>query len=180
MLTYIIRRLAWSVLLLVVVSALVFFIFYTLPSADPATLRAGRNPDPDLVRELNKQYGLDKPWYHQLYLYFKALILHFDFGRSYQNNVDVRHEIFERLPATMSLAIGGAFVWLLVGIPIGILSAVKRGTVLERVMMGTALVAISAPVYWLGLVTTYLFSKDIGVLKPFNIFNTTGNYVDPW
>jgi peptide/nickel transport system permease protein len=180
MLTYILRRLGWSALLLVVVSALVFFIFYTLPSADPATLRAGRNPDPDLVAALNKQYGLDKPWYVQLFKYFKALILHFDFGRSYQNNVDVRKEIFERMPATMSLALGGAVVWLASGIPIGILSAVKKGTFIERISMGAALVAISAPVYWLGLVTTYLFSKDIGVLKPFNIFNTTGNYIDPW
>ena len=177
MFTYIIRRLGWSLLLLVIVSALVFFIFFTLPSADPATLRAGRNPDPDLVRELNKQYGLDKPWYHQLYLYFKALVLHFDFGRSYQNNTEVREEIFSRMPATMSLALGGAVVWLLSGIPIGILSAVKKGTFIERFLMGSALVAISAPVYWLGLVTTYLFSKDIGQWK---IFNTTGNYVDPW
>jgi peptide/nickel transport system permease protein len=177
MLTYILRRLGWSALLLVVVSALVFFIFYTLPSADPATLRAGRNPDPDLVRELNKQYGLDKPWYVQLFKYFRALILHFDFGRSYQNNVEVRQEIFERMPATMSLAVGGAVVWLCAGIPIGILSAVKKGTLIERFSMGAALVAISAPVYWLGLVSTYLFSKDIGQFK---IFNTTGNYVDPW
>ena len=177
MLIYIIRRLGWSVLLLVVVSALVFFIFYVLPSADPALLRAGRNPDPDLVKALNKQYGLDKPWYIQMFKYFKALVLHFDFGKSYQNNVEVRQEVFSRMPATMSLALGGAVVWLCVGIPIGILSAVKRGTFVERFFMTSALVAISAPVYWLGLVATYLFSKDIGVWK---IFNTTGNYVDPW
>ncbi len=177
MLTYILRRLGWSVLLLVVVSAVTFFIFYTLPSADPAVIRAGRNPDPDLVREITKQYGLDKPWYGQLYLYFKELILHFDFGRSYQNNVEVREEIFSRMPATISLAIGGAIIWLAAGIPIGILSAVKRGRFLERALMGLALVGISAPVYWLGLVSTYLFSTDIGVVP---IFNATGNYVDPW
>ncbi len=177
MLTYIIRRLGWSLLLLFIVSALVFFIFYTLPSADPALLRAGRNPDPDLVRELNEQYGLDKPWYVQMLKYFEALVFHFDFGHSYQNNVEVREEIFSRMPATMSLAVGGAVVWLCVGIPIGILSAVKRGTIIERLMMGGALIAISAPVYWLGLVTTYLFSQDIGVVE---IFDTTGNYVDPW
>jgi peptide/nickel transport system permease protein len=177
MLTYIIRRLGWSLLLLLIVSGLTFFIFYTLPSADPATLRAGRNPDPDLVAELNKQYGLDKPWYIQMFKYFKALILHGDFGRSYQNNVQVREEIFSRMPATISLALGGAVVWLCSGIPIGILSAVKKGTIIERLTMGAALVAISAPVYWLGLVTTYLFSKDIGV---WHVFNATGNYVNPW
>ncbi len=177
MLVYIIRRIGWSMLLLVVVSAVTFFIFYTLPSADPAVIRAGRNPDPDLVKVIREQYGLDKPWYGQLFLYFKQLLLHFDFGKSYQNNVEVREEIFSRMPATMSLAMGGAIIWLLVGIPIGILSAVKRGTLVERTMMGLALVGISAPVYWLGLVSTYLLSKDIGVVR---VFDTTGNYVDPW
>jgi peptide/nickel transport system permease protein len=177
MLTYIIRRLFWSVLLLFVVSFVVFIVFYTLPSTDPALLRAGRNPDPALVKILNKRYGLDDPFYVQYWLYIKALVLHFDFGRSYQNNVDVRPYIFERMPATISLALGGAFVWLLLGIPIGIISAVKRGTWVERVTMGAALVAISAPVYWLGLVSIYLFSTDIG---KFPIFDATGNYANLW
>jgi peptide/nickel transport system permease protein len=176
MLTYIARRLLWSVLLLFVISFLVFLIFFLLPSADPAQLRAGRNPDPDLVIELNKQFGLDKPWYEQFYLYMKKLVLHFDMGHSYQNNVEVRHEVFDRLPATMSLAGGAAVVWLCVGIPIGILSAVKKGSIVERLAMGGALVAISAPVYWLGLVSIYLFSKDIG---QFPVFNASGQYVPP-
>lgn len=177
MLTYIIRRLLWSVLLLFVVSFVVYFIFYLLPSTDPALLRAGRNPDPDLVKILNKRYGLDKPFYVQYFLYMKALVLHFDFGRSYQNNVNVRPYIFERMPATIFLALGAAVVWMLFGISIGILSAVKRGTWVERLSMGAALVAISAPVYWLGLVSIYLFSKDIG---QFPIFDASGNYTNPW
>jgi peptide/nickel transport system permease protein len=160
-----------------VVSFVVFLVFYTLPSTDPALLRAGRNPDPALVKILNKRYGLDQPFYVQFWLYNKALVLHFDFGRSYQNNVDVRPYIFERMPATISLAIGGAVVWLLIGIPIGIIAAVKRGTWIEKAVMGVALVAISAPVYWLGLVSIYLFSTDIGKVP---IFDATGNYADPW
>ena len=83
----------------------------------------------------------------------RDLVLHFDFGYSYQNNVAVRETIFDRLPATISLAIGGAVVWLLIGIPIGIISAIKRGTLLDRLAMGGALLAISAPVYWVGLVS---------------------------
>src|SRR6266496_4909617 len=177
MLAYIVRRLLWSLLLLFVISFLVFLIFFVLPSADPALARAGRNPDPDLVKELNKTYGLDKPFYVQFWLYIKALALHFNFGYSYQNQVNVRHEIFDRLPATMSLALGAAVVWLLAGIPIGILSAVKRGKFIERIAMGAALVGISAPVYWLGLVSIYLFSKDIGQIK---IFDPPGGYVPIW
>jgi peptide/nickel transport system permease protein len=173
MLAYITRRLLWSVLLLAIISFLVFLIFYLLPSADPAQLRLGRQPTPDAIAALNKTLGLDKPWYEQYVIYMKNLVLHFDFGYSYQNAVPVREEVFDRLPATMSLAFGGAVVWLLIGIPIGILSAVKKGSLTERLAMGGALLAISAPVYWLGLVSIYLFSKDIGKIP---IFDATGNY----
>jgi peptide/nickel transport system permease protein len=174
MLTYIARRLLWAVLMLFIVSFLVFLIFFLLPTADPAVLRAGRNPDPDLIAALRQEMGLDRPWYVQYWLYIRDLIFHFDFGRSYQNNVDVREEIFTRLPATVSLAAGGAVVWLLVGIPIGILSAVKKGSLFERFAMVAALIAISAPVYWLGLVSIYLFSRDIGEVA--QIFDASGNY----
>ena len=104
----------------------------------------------------------------------RDLVLHFDFGYSYQNNVAVRETIFDRLPATVSLAIGAAVVWLLIGIPIGIISAIKRGTLLDRAAMGFALLAISAPVYWVGLVSIYLFSEDLGKLAP--IFKGSGQY----
>jgi peptide/nickel transport system permease protein len=77
------------------------------------------------------------------------------------------------LPATAGLALGGVFVWLLVGIPIGIISAIRRGKLSDRIAMGGALVAISAPVYWLGLVMLYLFSQDIGKVP---IFKGAGSY----
>jgi peptide/nickel transport system permease protein len=173
MLTFIIRRLLWMVLLLFVISLLTFLIFYTLPAADPALLRAGRQPSPDLVRSIRHTLGLDQPWYVQYLKYLDRLIFHFDFGYSFQNNVSVKSQIFDRLPATATLAAGAAVVWLLVGIPVGIISAIKRGTWMDRVAMGSALVAISAPVYWLGLVSLYLFSKDLG---KFPIFEGQGAY----
>ena len=174
MVTYIIRRLLWSILLLFVVSFITFVMFILLPSADPAVLRAGRQPTPELIAAIRENLGLDKPWYHQYYVYMRDLVLHFDFGYSYQNNVAVRETLFDRLPATVSLAIGGAVVWLLIGIPIGIISAIKRGTLLDRAAMGFALLAISAPVYWVGLVSIYLFSEDLGKLVP--IFKGSGQY----
>jgi peptide/nickel transport system permease protein len=174
MISYIIRRLLWAVLLLLVVSFITFLMFVVLPSADPALLRAGRNPSPEVVAAIRENLGLDKPWYVQYGIYIRDLVLHFDFGYSYQNNVAVRETIFDRLPATISLAIGGAVVWLLIGIPIGIISAIKRGTIIDRLAMGGALLAISAPVYWVGLVSIYLFSKDLGKLAP--IFQGSGQY----
>jgi peptide/nickel transport system permease protein len=174
-LSYIIRRLIWAVFLLLFISFLTFIIFYTLPSADPALLRAGRQPTPELIASIRETLGLDKPWYTQFWYYLRDLIFHFDLGTSYQNNVSVKEKLFDRLPATASLALGGAVVWLTVGVSVGIISAIKRGTILDRLAMGGALLAISAPVYWVGLVSIYLFSKDLGVLLP--IFDATGVYV---
>ena len=173
MLSFVVRRLLWMVVLLVVISFMTFIIFYTLPAADPAALRAGRQPTPELLASIRETLGLDKPWYIQYLKYLERLAFHFDFGYSFQNNVSIKSQIFDRLPATGALAVGGALVWLLVGIPIGIISAIKRGTFLDRLAMGGALVAISAPVYWLGLVSLYLFSKDLG---RFPLFEGQGAY----
>jgi peptide/nickel transport system permease protein len=174
MLRYIIRRLLWVVLLMFVVSALTFVIFYLLPSADPAQLRAGRQPNPQLVEQIRHNLGLDKPWYQQYFDYMKQVFLHFDFGFSYQNTISVKEQLFQRLPATISLALGAAVIWLVVGISVGIISAVRSRSLIDRVAMGSALIAISAPVYWLGLLSLYLFANDIGVFK---IFSSAGTYV---
>jgi len=162
------------VVLLILVSFITFVIFYLFPSADPAQLRAGRQPNPQLVEQIRHQLNLDKPFYAQYWLYMKQLVLHFNFGRSYQNNIQVKQQIFDRLPATISLTVGAAVVWLVVGISVGTISAVKSRSAIDRIAMGGALIGISAPVYWLGLVSLYLFSNDIGVIK---IFPGSGSYV---
>jgi peptide/nickel transport system permease protein len=174
MLTYIIRRLLWMIVLLFVVSALTFIIFFVLPSADPAQLRAGRQPNPQLVEQIRHNLGLDRPKIVQYGDYMKQVFLHFDFGYSYQNTISVKEQILQRLPATISLTLGAAVIWLFVGITVGIISAVRSRTLLDRTTMGAALIAISAPVYWLGLLTLYLFANDIG---RFHIFSGAGTYV---
>jgi peptide/nickel transport system permease protein len=171
---YIARRLLWVGVLMFVVSLLTFVIFYLFPSADPAVLRAGRNPNPEVIAQIREQLGLDRPWPVQFGEYMQRLVLHFDLGYSYQNDVAVRTEILERLPATMSLALGAVVVWLTFGIGVGLISATRPGTWIDRLAMGGALVAISAPVYWLGLVALYLFASDIGLVP---IFPGQGSYV---
>ena len=173
MIAYVLRRLAWIVALLLLVSAVTFAIFYLFPSADPAQLRAGRQPTPELVERIRHQLGLDRPWYEQYGRYMEDLVLHFDLGRSYQTNLPVREQIVDRLPATVSLTLGAAVVWLTAGVAVGTLSAVRRHTLLDRLAMGAALVAISAPVYWLGLVALFLFAEDIG---RFPLFEGAGSY----
>ncbi|MDP8943368.1 MAG: ABC transporter permease [Actinomycetota bacterium] len=170
---YIARRLLWLVALLFIVSALTFLVFFLLPSADPAQLRAGRQPNPELVEEIRHNLGLDEPWYVQYATYARALVTRFDLGTSYQSNVPVRDEILERLPATASLVAGAALLSLVTGVVVGVVSAVRRRTAVDRASMGAALVAISAPPYWLGLVALYLFASDIGRVP---IFAGAGSY----
>ncbi len=171
---YIIRRLLWVILLLFGVSFVTFVIFYLLPSANPALLRAGHQPTAALIKSIEHRLGLDRPWYVQYYDYMKALVLHFDFGYSYQYQSSVKGMIFSRLPATISLAIGAAVIWLATGIMIGTISAVRRRSRFDRATMGAALVAISAPPYWLGLLVLFLFASDIG---RFHVFPGAGAYV---
>jgi peptide/nickel transport system permease protein len=165
---YIIRRLLWAIVVLIIVSAVTFIIFYALPSADPAVLRAGRSPNPALIAHIRHVLGLDRPIYVQYWLYIKGVVLHFNFGYSYQYSLPVRSLIFQRLPATISLTVGAVIVWLLLGIPVGIISAIRPRTWMDRMTMGVSLLAISAPVYWLGLVGLFLFANDIGVVHVFD------------
>src|SRR5512132_3238036 len=178
---YILRRLAWAVVMLVVVSALTFLIFTTFPSADPAALRAGRQATPELIAQIRHTLGLDQPVYVQYWRYMKGLVLHFDLGYSYQNDVSVRSALLQRLPVTLSLTVGAFVIWMLVAIPIGVVSALRRRSLLDRATMGGALVAISAPVYWLGLLALFLFSSDIGRV---HLLPGAGSYTplsqDPW
>jgi peptide/nickel transport system permease protein len=176
MLRYIIRRLLWIIVLLFLVSGLTFVIFYAFPSTDPAALRAGRSPDPQVIAQIREQLGLNRSLPEQYYLYMKAVFTHFDFGQSYVTNQPVREQIVSRLGASASVAVGAMVVWLMAGIPVGIISAIRRRTWLDRSAMGAALLAISAPPYWLGLVALYLFSKGIGLIP---IFPGAGSYVPP-
>src|SRR5256714_13057125 len=146
---YIIRRLLWLVLLLLLVSLITFIVFYASPTGDPAQLRAGRQPNPQLVEQIRHSLGLDKPWYVQYFRYMKALVLHFDFGRSYHYNVPVRKHIFDALAPTASLVIGAAVLWLVSGVAGGAISAVRRGEPVDRPSMGAALVAPFPPRYLL-------------------------------
>src|SRR5215208_1875906 len=121
---YIIRRIAGMFLLLILVSAVTFVIFNVFPATDPAALRAGRQPTPEVIEAIREDLGLDRPLPVQFVEYIWGVFAHQDFGRSYVSNVDVLDEILRDLPATISLVIGGVIVWLTFGLSIGILSAV--------------------------------------------------------
>jgi peptide/nickel transport system permease protein len=171
---YVIRRLLWGLLMLIVVSALLFVMFYVMPTADPAKLRAGRLQSPKIIAEIRHTYGLDKSVPEQFWLYMKNLFLHFNLGYSFYSNAPVKELIFNRLPATLSLVLGGAVMWVVTGVSVGIISARRAGSRLDRASMGTALVLVSAPEYWLGLLVLYVFAADIGQVR---VFPGAGSYV---
>jgi peptide/nickel transport system permease protein len=168
-------------LMLIIVCALTFILFRVLPTGNPAVLRAGRDPQPKLVKEIEGVLGLNKPLYVQFWEYLKHIFFHFNFGYSFYSQESVLSLIKERLPATISLTIGAAVLWVIAGVGVGIISAIKRHTFLDRFAMGSALVAVSAPSFWLGLLALFFFASDIGKLK---ILPGAGSYVgltyDPW
>ena len=179
MAAYIVRRLLWVIVLLFAITLITFIIFSVLPAADPATLRAGRQPSPELIESIRQSYGLDDPKHVQFLRYIQD-ILPFDndgvnFGYSFQSNTEVLPQILDRLPATIFLTVGAVILWLLIAIPIGTISAVRTGSWLDRLTMGLALIAISAPVYFLGLVALFLFDESIG---RFGFLPGSGAYQD--
>ena len=181
MTAYVIRRVLWGILMLIIVCALTFVLFRVLPTGNPAVLRAGRDPQPKLIKEIERVLGLGKPLYTQFWDYLKGIFLHFNLGYSYYSQESVVSLIKERLPATISLTIGAAVMWVIAGLGVGIISAIKRHSLVDRFAMGTALVAVSAPTFWLGLLALLFFANDIGKLK---ILPGAGSYVgltyDPW
>jgi peptide/nickel transport system permease protein len=181
MTAYVIRRVIWGIALLIIVCALTFILFRVIPTGNPAVLRAGRDPQQHLIKEIERVLGLNKSLPAQFWEYIKNVFLHFNFGYSYYSQQSVISLIGERLPATISLTLGAAVVWMLAGLSVGILSALRRRSFWDRGSMGAALVLISAPEFWLGLLALLLFSSDIGKFK---IFPGAGSYVgissDPW
>ena len=124
MAAYIVRRLVWVVFLLFVITLITFIIFSVLPAADPAALRAGRQPSPELIASIREQFGLDDPKPVQFVRYIGDILPFVggdgvNFGFSYQSNTEVLPQILERLPATILLTGGAVILWLSIGIPIG-------------------------------------------------------------
>jgi peptide/nickel transport system permease protein len=159
---YIVRRLLWVVVVLLVVTAITYVVFFVMPSTDPAVTFAGKNPTPEQIEEVRRNFGLDKPVPVQYLTFIKHVFLGDQYGWpglgfSYSTRSPVKDQFYGRVLVTAQLAFGAALVWLAIGIPIGIISAIKRRTLTDRVSMGIALFFVAAPVFWLGLMGLWLF-----------------------
>ena len=168
MLTFIVRRLLWTVLVMLVITVVVFIIFFKTPGVDPARAIAGRNPNAQTVAEIRAQFGLDRPLPVQYGLMMKKIFISRDLVSYSNQGLKVVPEIAQATPATLSLVFGAALLWVVMAIGVGIAAALLRGTIFDPLLMVVALIGVSAPVFWLGQVvnmisqgglhSTFLFS----------------------
>jgi len=155
MLRFLLRRLAFGLLTIWLITLAVFVLFYLATPGDPALMFAGEFATADLVAMVRARLGLDQP-IHIQYLRYMWALLHFDFGMSFVNQEEVLTTIVRRMPATISLALGSVGVWLLIAIPAGIFSARRAGTAADRLITMTALAGMSFPTFVVGTLLFYV------------------------
>jgi peptide/nickel transport system permease protein len=151
--TLLFRRLLQAIPVLIGISIITFVLIYYLP-ADPARMYAGPSATAEAVARIRHELGLDQPLWQQ-YITYMERVLHGDLGFSYRKQAPVTELILSRIPYTLALIVAGVFVELLIGIPLGILAAVRRGGFADRLGMVIALLGVSIPPFWLGLLLLY-------------------------
>ena len=162
MLNFLARRIVQLVPTLIFVSILIFSLQHLLPG-DPALVMAGEERDPAVIEQIRKQYHLDQPIPVQ-YAYWVKSVLQGDLGESLRIKVPVLDLIVQKLPVTLQLASMAIIIALLIGIPAGIISAIKKGTAWDYGANLFALWGISTPNFWLGIMLIFLFSIKLGWL----------------
>jgi peptide/nickel transport system permease protein len=175
MLRFVIRRLVGMAIVLFVVSVFVFLIFNVIPNSPPAQRLAGKNATPTLVKSIEEEWGFDEP----LPVQYATMMKNVFTGEltSYAPRISVDERIEEGIPATISLSIGAAVIWLFFGLLLGYLSAVRAGGKLDKFLTGLAVAGISIPVFLIGPVLIYLLTYKLEIFP-------NGGYVglteEPW
>lgn len=156
---YILRRLLYAIPVMLVVSLIVFGILHIAPG-DPATMLAGEDARPEDVAAIKANYGLDQPLYVQ-YGVWLGNALRGDFGRSIVTRRPVMDEIATRLPSTAQLAVSALFLAVILGMIVGVISATRQYSALDHGVMVLALLGVSMPVFWLGLMLIMIFAVEL-------------------
>jgi peptide/nickel transport system permease protein len=192
---FIIRRLFTTIFLLLVVSLVTFAIFFLLPrlagqnAYQLATQYVGRNPTRAAILQIEQKLGLNAPVYLQYGRFLKALVLgtHYNsgssvtycpppcFGYSFRSQQPVWPQMTTALPVTLSLAVGASILWLVGGVTIGVISALRRGTFFDRFSMAVALAGVSLPIFFTGLIALELFSYKWALFPNVQYVNLTSN-----
>ncbi|WP_329401858.1 ABC transporter permease [Streptomyces melanogenes] len=198
MAAYIIRRVFGAVLLLLIVSAVTFAIYFLVPRLAGQTMDqlaaqyVGKDANASAIAAVKKNLGFDQPLYEQYWHFLKqifvgatyqfgpdASVCHAPcFGYSFKNHVEVWPQLTERIPVTFSLAIGAAVIWLISGVAVGVVSALKRGSLLDRFFMGIALAGVSLPIFFTGMLFLGLFTVQWPIWDGVNYVPFTENPAD--
>ncbi|BAD39114.1 ABC transporter permease [Symbiobacterium thermophilum] len=176
MLAYIVRRLWSGIPVLLGVSLITFILMHVVPG-DPVTVAFEKKADPATIERIRREMGLDRPLPVQ-YADFLLRALRGDLGRSFQTQQPVMNMIRSAMPATLKLTASAVLVSVVIGVPIGILSALNRGTAIDYMATVTALSFISAPVFWVAMVAQLLFGYRLGWL-PISGFDTLKHLILP-
>lgn len=159
MLAFIVRRLFWAVLLIAVISLITFLIFFILPPE-----RTGQRRQALVTANLQQQFNLENQSLPEQYVRFlERVFVHGDLGHSLRQPLEVREIISAGLPATLSLVLGGTVFWLLIAFPIGLLSALRPRSLLDKSLMTLVLIGVSAHPVWLGLILSYFFGVRLNL-----------------
>jgi peptide/nickel transport system permease protein len=167
---FLIRRLSLLVFVLVGVSVLTFFISHVVP-ADPARLAAGPHASADQVQQLRQKLGLDRPLPEQYWMYMSGL-LRGDFGYSLFSRRPVAEDLKAYFPATLELTVAAMLICLIVGIPLGVLSAVHKDRLLDHLGRVVCIGGVGIPIFWLALLFQLFFYRWLDILP-------TGGRIDP-
>ena len=172
---YVLRRLWRTLLVLLGISVVVFAFVRSLPG-DPATVILGERANPAAAARLTEQLGLNKPWFINVkdpahlfdaqYPRYFWKVVHGDLDKGQKSQIPVADELRSRFPATLELALAAMFFALLIGLPAGILAALRRNSVWDSLATTVSLVGVSMPVFWLGLLLSYFFAVVLHWFPP--------------
>ena len=186
MFQYLVRRILWAILLFVVITFVTFVIFFIGPNNAARAVCGGEQAKAQCLRLATEKLGLDKPMYVQYYRFLKQLVIHQDLGTSYATSQSVNERIKEAAPVTASLVFGGAVLWMIIGLAVGIFSALKPRSLIDRGAMVFVLIGVSAHPVWIGLILEYVFGVKLGWTPIANYSNFFGAPADsgqpggPW
>ncbi|MHB8104437.1 MAG: ABC transporter permease [Dehalococcoidales bacterium] len=179
MISFLIRRIIQSIVVLFLVSLLVFFMMRMLPGDPIRMIITANNAESfteEQIAEVRHQYGLDRPLILQYFSWFSD-ILHGDLGESILQKVPVSDEVFRRLPITFHIGVLAFIIGIIIGIPLGIIAAVRRGTWLDSLVTTLANLGITVPAFWLGFLLIYVFAMRLSWLP---VMGYTSPFTDFW
>jgi peptide/nickel transport system permease protein len=186
MVRYLIRRILWACLLFIIITFVTFVIFFMGPN-DPARAQCGGDQaQPACLKLVTQKYGLDKPLYVQYWYFFDRIVIHHKLGTSYATGQSINQSIGKAAPVTASLVFGGAILWMIIALIIGVFSALRPRSVGDRAAMIFVLIGISAHPVWIGLIFEYVFGVKLGWTPIANYANFFGAPADsgqpggPW